>query len=136
MRPPERLRELEDAALPRRGELAALTPVEPVGAEARLKRDDGALDLHLVEHREPALQRVAGDVDGPGSLVAEIEVRVVQAGRPGPCRERREELLRQEVLMDVGGRYLPIMRAYRLRSESAELNVAIAYPEMVLPSWR
>jgi hypothetical protein len=79
---------------------------------------------------------VAAHVDRPRSLVAQIEVRSVQARRARARRERREELFRQEVLVDVDARDLRIMRVRRLRSESAGLNVVIAYPEMVLPLWR
>jgi hypothetical protein len=79
---------------------------------------------------------VARDVDRPGSLVAEIEVSVAQPRRLRSSGQRREKLLRQEVLVDVDAGYLPIMRVGRLRSESAGLNVAIAYPDMVLPLWR
>jgi hypothetical protein len=94
------------------------------------------VDLHAVEQREPPLERVACNVDGPASLVAQLEVPVVQAWRLRARRERREKLLGQEVLVDVDARYFPIMRVRRLRSESAGLNVVIAYPEMVLPLWR
>jgi len=79
---------------------------------------------------------VACDLDRPASLVAEIEVPVVQARRPRARPERSEELLRKEVLVDVDARYLPIMRVRRLRSESPRLNVVIAYPDMVLPPRR
>jgi hypothetical protein len=79
---------------------------------------------------------VARDVDRPPPLVAQIEVCSVQPRWTTASGERREELLRQEVLVDVDARYLPIMRVRRLRSESAGLNVVIAYPEMVLPPRR
>jgi hypothetical protein len=79
---------------------------------------------------------VACNVDRPASLVAQLEMPVVQARRLRTRRQRREKLLGQEVLVDVDARYLPIMRVRRLRSESAGLNVVIAYPEMVLPLWR
>jgi hypothetical protein len=76
------------------------------------------------------------DVHRPAPLVAQVEVAVVQARRPGARRESGEKLLGKEVLVDVGARYLPIMRVGRLRSEGARLNVGIAYPDMVLPLWR
>jgi hypothetical protein len=79
---------------------------------------------------------VAADVDRPGSLIAQLEQPVAQPRRPRPRGESSEELLGQEVLVDVNARYLPIMRVRRLRSESARLNVVIAYLEMVLPLWR
>jgi hypothetical protein len=75
-------------------------------------------------------------VELPASLLAELEVRVVQTGRARPCGQRGEELLGEKVLMDVDALYLRIMRARSLRSESATLKVVIAYPDMVLPLWR
>jgi hypothetical protein len=79
---------------------------------------------------------VALDVDRPNALVAQIEMTVVQARWARASGESLEKLLGQEVLVDVDARYFPIMRAARLRSESARLNVVIAYPDMVLPLWR
>jgi hypothetical protein len=79
---------------------------------------------------------VAYDVYRPASLVAQIQVPVVQARRTRARCERGEELLRKEVLVDVDARYLPIMRVRRLRSESPGLNVVIAYQDMVLPPRR
>jgi hypothetical protein len=79
---------------------------------------------------------VAGDVEGPGALIAQLEAPVTQPGRARPGRKGREKRLRQEVLVDVDARYLPIMRVTRLRSESPSRKVVIAYPDMVLPLWR
>jgi hypothetical protein len=75
-------------------------------AERRGQRDHGPLDARRIERRQPAVQPVPGEVDGPRRLVRHVQHRRVAVGlqvrRRAAGAQRVHQRARPEVLVDVG----------------------------------
>jgi hypothetical protein len=75
--------------------------VVAVDLHRRRERDERGVDAVPVEELEAPVEVVIAEVDTGGALDGKLEDALLESGRGGPARERREERFRPEVLVDV-----------------------------------
>src|SRR5439155_10398611 len=116
----------EDPVVVRLEDRLRLVLGQELDLERRRKRDDRDVDLVAVKLAEPRLEIVCVEVDVEPTLPLELERTVAEPGRLPSARERREERLGPEVLVDVEGRRLAARSLSRRRPHRSGRGRALA----------